>query len=214
MAKDERRLKSRIYRRVKPKTLKKIAGLLFSLDGGMLASETLLLAKSGWVSGQSWRSHGVAMSYSLDWASIIQDVARRCARYRSYWHWTFSQRQALYIVHQLSSKPIHGQYKSLYSASFGRNCCPSGTVSPFSVRSLTFIRRLKLTLYILPPFALPQNRSTASTQVSNYHPPSLLCLFFTQLILPWASSIPWSTLTSWAVIMDGCSLWSSWASLF
>jgi hypothetical protein len=47
MAKDERKMKSRIYRRVKPKTLKKIAGLLFSLDGGMLASETLLLAKSG-----------------------------------------------------------------------------------------------------------------------------------------------------------------------
>ncbi|KAI9285698.1 hypothetical protein BC943DRAFT_322834 [Umbelopsis sp. AD052] len=47
MAKEERKLKSRIYRRVKPKTLKKIAGLLFSLDGGMLASETLLLAKSG-----------------------------------------------------------------------------------------------------------------------------------------------------------------------
>jgi hypothetical protein len=47
MAKEERRVKSRIYRRVKPKTLKKIAGLLFSLDGGMLASETLLLAKSG-----------------------------------------------------------------------------------------------------------------------------------------------------------------------
>ncbi|KAG2178211.1 hypothetical protein INT43_003464 [Umbelopsis isabellina] len=47
MAKEERRLKSKIYRRMKPKTLKKVAGLLFSLDGGMLASETLLLAKSG-----------------------------------------------------------------------------------------------------------------------------------------------------------------------
>ncbi|CAM0141579.1 unnamed protein product [Umbelopsis sp. WA50703] len=47
MAKEERRLKSRIYGRMKPKTLKKVAGLLFSLDGGMLASETLLLAKSG-----------------------------------------------------------------------------------------------------------------------------------------------------------------------
>lgn len=47
MAKEERRLKSRIYRRMRPKTLKKAAGLLFSLDGGMLASETLLLAKSG-----------------------------------------------------------------------------------------------------------------------------------------------------------------------
>jgi magnesium transporter len=47
MAKEERKQKSRIYRRAKPNTLKKIAGLLFSLDGGMLASETLLLAKSG-----------------------------------------------------------------------------------------------------------------------------------------------------------------------
>lgn len=47
MAKEERKTKSRLYRRVKQKTLKRIAGLLFSLDGGMLASETLLLAKSG-----------------------------------------------------------------------------------------------------------------------------------------------------------------------
>ncbi|GAB5586526.1 hypothetical protein Unana1_01426 [Umbelopsis nana] len=47
MAKEERQMKSRLYRRIKPKTLKRIAGLLFSLDGGMLASETLLLAKSG-----------------------------------------------------------------------------------------------------------------------------------------------------------------------
>lgn len=34
---------------MKPKKMRRIVGLMFSLDGGMLASETLLLAKSGLV---------------------------------------------------------------------------------------------------------------------------------------------------------------------
>ncbi|KAF7721501.1 hypothetical protein EC973_004550 [Apophysomyces ossiformis] len=44
---DSRKRSSQFFVGMKPKKMRRIVGLMFSLDGGMLASETLLLAKSG-----------------------------------------------------------------------------------------------------------------------------------------------------------------------
>ncbi|KAG0169712.1 hypothetical protein DFQ30_003305 [Apophysomyces sp. BC1015] len=44
---DSRKRTSQLFVGMKPKKMRRIVGLMFSLDGGMLASETLLLAKSG-----------------------------------------------------------------------------------------------------------------------------------------------------------------------
>lgn len=44
---DSRKRNSQLFFNMKPKKMLRVVGLMFSLDGGMLASETLLLAKSG-----------------------------------------------------------------------------------------------------------------------------------------------------------------------
>lgn len=44
---ETRKSKSQIFRNMKQKKMKHIVGLMFSIEGGLLASETLLLAKSG-----------------------------------------------------------------------------------------------------------------------------------------------------------------------
>ncbi|KAI8148179.1 hypothetical protein BJV82DRAFT_550670 [Fennellomyces sp. T-0311] len=44
---DSRKRNSQLFFNMKPKQMLRIVGLMFSLEGGMLASETLLLAKSG-----------------------------------------------------------------------------------------------------------------------------------------------------------------------
>ncbi|KAI9495043.1 hypothetical protein BDB00DRAFT_267683 [Zychaea mexicana] len=47
LADDSRKRNSQLFLNMKPKQMLRIVGLMFSLEGGMLASETLLLAKSG-----------------------------------------------------------------------------------------------------------------------------------------------------------------------
>ncbi|KAG2227984.1 hypothetical protein INT45_012008 [Circinella minor] len=47
LADDNRKRNSQLFFNMKPKRMYRIVGLMFSLEGGMLASETLLLAKSG-----------------------------------------------------------------------------------------------------------------------------------------------------------------------
>ena len=47
LADDNRKQNSQLFFNMKPKQMYRIVGLMFSLEGGMLASETLLLAKSG-----------------------------------------------------------------------------------------------------------------------------------------------------------------------
>ncbi|KAI9246756.1 hypothetical protein BDA99DRAFT_526863 [Phascolomyces articulosus] len=47
LADDRRKRNSQLFFNMKPKQMLRIVGLMFSLEGGMLASETLLLAKSG-----------------------------------------------------------------------------------------------------------------------------------------------------------------------
>lgn len=44
---ETRKSKSQIFRNMNQKKMKHIVGLMFSIEGGLLASETLLLAKSG-----------------------------------------------------------------------------------------------------------------------------------------------------------------------
>lgn len=44
---DSKKRNSQLFVGIKPKHMRRIVGLMFSLEGGMLASETLLLAKSG-----------------------------------------------------------------------------------------------------------------------------------------------------------------------
>lgn len=46
---DKRKHQSHLFIGMKPKRMRRVVGLMFSLEGGMLASETLLLAKSGYV---------------------------------------------------------------------------------------------------------------------------------------------------------------------
>ncbi|KAI8376219.1 uncharacterized protein BYT42DRAFT_573821 [Radiomyces spectabilis] len=47
LADDARKRRNQLFSSMKPKKMRRLIGLLFSLVGGMLASETLLLAKSG-----------------------------------------------------------------------------------------------------------------------------------------------------------------------
>ncbi|KAI9315455.1 hypothetical protein BX666DRAFT_2028367 [Dichotomocladium elegans] len=56
LADDARKHNSPLFLNMKPKQMARVVGLMFSLDGGMLASETLLLAKSGSTSLQTTRA--------------------------------------------------------------------------------------------------------------------------------------------------------------